>query len=148
MTEKKRELWKTMLGLVAFASIAGVILLAAGQGSYLRLETVAGRTLLSAGLFLLAIRYLDFENAAWRIGFGLFEIGAAMVSNWHQLSQLANKGLQSGVYERLAFIVGGIVLIEHGLSNLVRGAERVNRKRENKLGTGGQMTEKTKASIQ
>lgn len=137
MAEKKGGCLTTIAALFVLGSIGNVILLIAGKASELELESPFSRFIVCCGLFACALVYVELSDTGWKVAFGLIEMGAAFLSNWHQLSQLGRIGLQPQLYDRLAFIAGGIVLIAHGWKDASEGLNKKKDQQANALDVAG-----------
>jgi hypothetical protein len=66
--------------------------------------------------------YYKFAETKVKLVIGILEIGAGLASNFDQLGRLA--GEQRDVYERLALLAGGVIVLSKGIKDVIKGYEK------------------------
>ena len=114
MTQKDKRVfwWATFTTVMVFLmiNVAGVI-----YGNLL--VDPLDRSLTCLALAGLAVIYMLLEKTRAMVLFGIIEIVAGMWSNFIQLGSLASP-THGGLHERVAILVGGVLLMSHGMKHL------------------------------
>jgi len=76
-----------------------------------------------------AIAYYLLEDTSLKLAIGVGEIVIALLSNDHQLRSLANPATKGVTYDRLAFLVGGVIVLSKGVKDVVKGFEKLTKKK-------------------
>jgi Na+/glutamate symporter len=110
--------------LILAYSILAIVWMVMGKSSLLQLASPWVRVFLCFSFLFWSLTYYLYQETAWSILFGLFQIIGATASNWYQLTRLADphQGLQHNLYDRLVFIAAGIAVTAKGWKDIEKGA--------------------------
>jgi hypothetical protein len=98
-------------------------------GDTSRFADPSERVPLLIGMVFFAFLYYMLEDTSWKLAIGIGEIVIALLSNDHQLRSLANPATKGVPYDRLAFLVGGIIVLSKGVKDVVKGFEKLTKKK-------------------
>lgn len=82
------------------------------------------RDLLLFWMFVFGWAYYCLEKTKFKLVFGVIEIVAGLASNYAQLGKFATQGTQGAVYDRLALIAGGVIVLAKGIKDVMKGYEK------------------------